>query len=695
MRQFHQPLCAVLAGSLTILSTAQTANADVTQISAIQIEPTQTGLELILSTRDASQPPQIFATARQNEWIADIANVQLELEGNAFHQENPAPGIQAVNVTQIDANTVRIVAVGDQAISGDIVQRAPEKITFAINPESPDESNPPLRPDPDTNRSDQTARPDPSSRSEARSAEPVLVPDPNVTITGGSPPVPPTLPRAIAPPVGDITVSSTDASPTVVNLGTDEVIPKLVLREAPVREVLSLLARAADLNLAFSDPDNPDQAQGNIEQLDSMPTISLDVENESIQAVFNTVLELTNLEANRRGRTIFVGTQLPNSSRNLLIRSLRLNQVQVGVALNSLVAMGAESAVSRERLVTSVNAVPIRSLNEETDEAILQPAVTQSQTTTEQRLETQRVDYADSTPPLRGLLVFGDERTNMLTLAGTPQQIEIAAAQLTQLDIRRRQVSVNVRVIDVNLSATETFGGSFSFGINDVFVENNSGAMSVNINDFGDGGSEGNSSNAFAAELNAQIVNGNAKILTDPTLLVQEGQTATVALTQEVSTTTGTTIFSDTGEAISFDQDDPRAAGLTLAISIDRIDDNGFVALSVAPTITAPAGEQENPDGSITTLLSARSLQSGQVRLRDGQTLILSGIIQDSDRSSVTKVPILGDIPILGALFRSEERENARREVIVLLTPQVLDDSGDASFGYRYTSDQTVQEMMR
>jgi type IV pilus assembly protein PilQ len=701
VRQFHQPLCAVLAGSLTVLSTAQTANADITRISEIQIEPTQTGLELILSTRDASQQPQIFATARQNEWIADITNVQLDLENNAFRQENPAPGIQAVNVTQIDANTVRIVAVGDQAISGDIVQRAPEKITFAINPEPSNESNPPLRPDPDKNHSDQTARPDPSSRSETRSAEPVLVPDPDVTITGGSPPtVPPTLPRAIAPPVGDITVSSTDASPTVVNLGTDEVIPKLVLREAPVREVLSLLARAADLNLAFSDPDNPDQPQGSqtqgeIEQLDSMPTISLDVENESIQTVFNTVLELTNLEANRRGRTIFVGMQLPNSSRNLLIRSLRLNQVQVGVALNSLVAMGAESAVSRERLVTSVNAVPIRSLNEETDEAILQPAVTQSQTTTEQRLETQRVDYADSTPPLRGLLVFGDERTNMLTLAGTPQQIEIAAAQLTQLDIRRRQVSVNVRVIDVNLSATETFGGSFSFGINDVFVENNAGAMSVNINDFGDGGSEGNSRNAFAAELNAQIVNGNAKILTDPTLLVQEGQTATVALTQEVSTTTGTTTFSDTGEAISFEQDDPRAAGLTLAISIDRIDDNGFVALSVAPTITAPAGEQENPDGSITTLLSARSLQSGQVRLRDGQTLILSGIIQDSDRSSVTKVPILGDIPILGALFRSEERGNSRQEVIVLLTPQVLDDSGDASFGYRYTSDQTVQEMMR
>ncbi len=144
----------------------------------------------------------------------------------------------------------------------------------------------------------------------------------------------------------------------------------------------------------------------------------------------------------------------------------------------------------------------------------------------------------------------------------------------------------------------------------------------------------------------------------------------------------------------SFEQDDPRAAGLTLAVAIDRIDDNGFVSLSVAPTITAPSGQQENPDGSETTLLSSRSLQSGQVRLRDGQTLILSGIIQDSDRSTVTKVPILGDIPILGALFRSTEQDNQRREVIVLLTPEILDDSGDSAFGYRYTSDRDVQELL-
>jgi type IV pilus assembly protein PilQ len=75
------------------------------------------------------------------------------------------------------------------------------------------------------------------------------------------------------------------------------------------------------------------------------------------------------------------------------VRSLRLNQINVGSALNFLVAMGAESAVSRERTVTSVNAVPVGGAA---------TPVTQTQTSTETRVETQRIDFQDSIPLLRG-----------------------------------------------------------------------------------------------------------------------------------------------------------------------------------------------------------------------------------------------------------------------------------------------------
>ncbi|MGH7999397.1 MAG: type II secretion system protein GspD, partial [Brasilonema sp.] len=106
-----------------------------------------------------------------------------------------------------------------------------------------------------------------------------------------------------------------------------------------------------------------------------------------------------------------------------------------------------------------------------------------------------------------------------------------------------------------------------------------------------------------------------------------------------------------------------------------------------------PASEEERGNGKI-ILVSERSLQSGLIRLRDGQTLILSGIIQDSDRVSVSKVPILGDIPFLGSLFRRTNKTNQRNEVIVLLTPQILDDSERSSFGYNYTPSPEVRQIL-
>jgi type IV pilus assembly protein PilQ len=178
--------------------------------------------------------------------------------------------------------------------------------------------------------------------------------------------------------------------------------------------------------------------------------------------------------------------------------------------------------------------------------------------------------------------------------------------------------------------------------------------------------------NSFFLQLQAAVTNGNAKILTDPTLVVQEGQTASVNLTQEVVTnfTQQVTAAGTSGLGTVTTTVEKGRAGLILGVKVDRIDDNGFIGLSVAPSISQPDGNQNvtlNGSTNLITLLSERRLESGQIRLRDGQTLVLSGIIQDQDRTNVSKVPILGDIPILGALFRRTERLNQRREVIVLV----------------------------
>jgi type IV pilus assembly protein PilQ len=203
----------------------------------------------------------------------------------------------------------------------------------------------------------------------------------------------------------------------------------------------------------------------------------------------------------------------------------------------------------------------------------------------------------------------------------------------------------------------------------------------------------------FLASLQAQVVSGNAKILTDPTLVIQEGQQAKVELGQEVVTnilqkreTTGNNTTTTT-------EVEKGRAGLTLGVDVSRIDDNGFITMNITPSVSSPFETQQirldNGGTNSITLLNERNLTTGRLRLRDGQTLVVAGIIQDSDRTTITKVPILGDIPILGALFRSTQRDNTRREVIVLITPQILNDDDNSSFGYHYSPFPETQQLLQ
>lgn len=785
----------ILAGvAVAVLEAQSVQAATATRVIGVRLNPTARGFNVMLETATGSTQgsrPQVVTNIQSNATVAAITNTQLNLpQGNSFHQDNPAPGIASIAITQLDPSTIKVVVTGTKnAPKNDIALSDAKGITlsFSQGVESVAQTAPSLTANtpalqPASPRLAQTPIPKSSN---------VLVPNPEVTIDGkavsqsGTLNTPsPTLPRAIAPPVGDIAISNTDSSPTSIDLGTNERVPRLVLRDAPVREVLALLARSAGLNLVFTGaaatPVGGQVQPAGQPTTPEGPTVSLDIENESVQDVFNYVLRLGGLQANRNGNTILVGTTLPNEARNVIVRSFRLNQVQVGVALNFLVGFGAESAVSRERIITSVSAVPVG--------GSATPA-TQTQTSTETRIETQRINFQDAVPLLRGLQAIGDERTNSVTLIGSPKLIDMATTQLTQLDARRRQVAVNVKIVDVNLLATQDFNTSFSFGIGNNFFSVSNGTGNVNIGGVNPptstqvststfsppivgtgsiypGGTTqapfldapqnspfGNTSNGarapfgtssnplqpgitaitptttslssignqiiqvtnpgtityglptlfqfptrFLSSIQAQVVSGNAKILTDPTLIVQEGQQANVNLTQQVVGNVNTQTNFTAGAAIQTVNVTKENVGLTLSIRIERIDDNGFISLSVAPVVRAPQSSQTINLGSgnsqTIVLINERSLNSGLIRLRDSQTLILSGIIQDSDQTTVTKVPILGDIPILGALFRSTNKSHQRQEVIVLVTPQILDDSMRASYGYNYTPGPEVRQIL-
>jgi len=550
---------------------------------------------------------------------------------------------------------------------------SPSKEIIAQNPSKPDDV---LVPNPTIIIEDRQSHHENRGQAE--------LPETQETETLSPPTLPPAAPRAVAPPVGDIAVSNMDASLDRIDLGTDIIVPRIVLKQAPVREVLELLARNAGLSVIFIDtPSGGEGEQGTA----VVPTVSLDLENESLEDTFNSVLMVSGLKANRQGNTIFIGTVLPDGARNLVSRTLRLNQAEAETAGLYLASQGAEV----QRVVVPIN--NIRGDNGQITD-------TQEGAPELQVLTADIPEDSQAALLLKGLKVTLDDRLNSVNLIGEPRKVEIATSFLVQLDARRRQVSVNVKVIDVNLLNIQKFDGSFGFGFEDGFFLQNEGNALLNFNNINqtdniiDRSSNSNELKFFV-ELEAQIENGNAKVLTDPVLVVQEGQEARVELVQEIVTSVNTSIDTESGVRTVTPQIQP--AGLILGVLVERIDDNGFINLVVNPEVSAPGPEQRFESGrgvfNTITPLNKRKLSSGLIRLRDDQTLILSGIIEDSDRATVRKVPILGDIPLLGALFRKIDNQNERREVIIMLTPKILDE--DAGYGSNFRPGPDAREMLQ
>ncbi|AXY68162.2 AMIN domain-containing protein [Thermosynechococcus sichuanensis E542] len=683
-----------------LIAASQTPTwATTTEITGIRLVTAPNGIQLLFNVQ-GNLRPAVFTVNRGNASIADIANSQLRLpQGGAFRQDNPAPGISSVEVVQLDAKTIRVTVNGISAAPiGEVIREGRDglQINF-ITAQAP--AGPQVPP----------------------SGQPMAMPP-------GPSAVPPFLPRPVPPSVGDMLISPLNADPDVIELGTNQRIPRLLLREAPVREVLSLLARAANMNVVF--PEGNGEAGG--------VTISLDIENESVQDVFNYVLRVTNLKANRQGRTIFVGQALPPDAQNRIVRTIRLNQMRVFGAgsttreISSLAQTGGTIGSGGTGGGAQASTTAQTALNRETRtrEGDLQLGAVQL-------LEMYGANLPDTGRPeaatgceqlqvpaaaggvvgqicrsslLRGLEVVGDPRTNTVTLIGTPRKVEIATQLIQQFDIRKRQVLVNVKFIDVNLlrgrnanaDLITNFGSSLwgaIFNPDGLTVIRgttpNVGGLTPPPLPPIPGEPVGNLLSNFFAQLQLSIQNNNATILSNPTLVIQEGSAAQVNLTQEIFSGIESTVDSQAtggGAALQSQTIRPiiRPAGVIFNVTVDQIDDNGFITLQLSPEVSAPSDTYSVVFPGVTTpstgtLLSQRRMESGRIRLRDGQTLMLAGIIQDQDRSLVTKIPILGDIPLLGRLFRREANQRQRNELVVMVTPKIIDDTQNAGFGYQYS----------
>ena len=628
--------------------------------------------------------------------------------------------------------------------------------------------------------------PTPTPSLPAASPRPTAVPVPQPSPTPVIPRPLPTSPQSLNPstpqptPLTKITYTDLNVQPTTIDLGTAARIERVVLRETPVREALALLARAADLGIVYAEdlgvtatPGTPAQTGGSV--IDS--NISLDIENEPIQDVFNYILRAKGLKANRVGKTIFVGLNLPATTGSYITRTLRLNQMRATLPQTNLTttASSASSLTSGGGQGGSTTTSQVGRNSTTTENIPYKGAL--------QVLEELGANNSTTarSPVFKGLQVTADARTNTLSIVGSLEQVQLATDYLNKLDVRRKQVAINVKIVEVDLSKTSNIGSSFSFGVAGNFFNVNQGRGNVNVgpvnpslidsnsltspstivNPFATvqpplntnaqvtdsrgntlgfqpaspinsnplapvvtnltGGSVVSTNSAvttvlnqaltyglpplfqfpaqFLLNLQAQVISGNAKILTDPTLIVQEGNQSQVNLTSQVfSGFTEQRVTEGNVTSTRILPQPPVDVGVILNVQVDQIDDNNFVTIAVSPEVSSLGQQITDPSRNnllIQQLVNRRRLETGKIRLRDGQTLILTGIIQEQDRETITKVPILGDIPLLNLLFRNRRHERSRNEVVVLVTPQILDDSDRSPYGYNYLPGPEVQKFLQ
>ncbi len=297
--------------------------------------------------------------------------------------------------------------------------------------------------------------------------------------------------------------------------------------------------------------------------------------------------------------------------------------------------------------------------------------------------------------PSTGGQIQADPATNALVITAPEPQYRQLRAVIDMLDARRAQVFVESLIAEVNADKAAEFGIQWQ-GVLGKNGDSNLGVLGTN---FGTGGSNlislaiGAAAGTvvpntglnlgLATKINGVYVlsalarflqtTGDGNILSTPNLLTLDNEEAKIVIGQNVPFVTGS--FTNTtgaaGTVNPFQTIERKDVGLTLRVK-PQISENGTVKLQIFQEVsTVQASSINSPTGLIT---NKRSIESN-VLVEDGAIVVLGGLLQDEYAGNQEKVPVLGDVPVFGNLFRSETRSRKKTNLMVFLRPVVVRDA--------------------
>jgi type II secretory pathway component GspD/PulD (secretin) len=314
-----------------------------------------------------------------------------------------------------------------------------------------------------------------------------------------------------------------------------------------------------------------------------------------------------------------------------------------------------------------------------------QTAVINNLTVRDRKKETQNIQIS----PM-GAILIPDTRLNTLTLLGTAEQIAVAEALIPTLDRKVPQVVLEASLVEISEGGRKELGFNHGYNgrITSTGSNNSPGSASLSNKPYSNpiglatsalspfetlfqiSNKAAEHKKDFLFQLNALISKNKAKILANPTVVTASDNEAIVSIVDEIiKSVTITQGFGLPPTAT----DNIGEAGIVLNI-LPKVGPDGSVSLRIRPVISTVADTRRDRYNNMVTLLSKREVITQNVVLRDGETFVLGGLVHNTNAQVVRNTPVLSQLPIVGALARNSTGTRNRTELVILITPHIVND---------------------
>ncbi|WP_421911052.1 type II secretion system secretin GspD [Marinobacter sp.] len=291
--------------------------------------------------------------------------------------------------------------------------------------------------------------------------------------------------------------------------------------------------------------------------------------------------------------------------------------------------------------------------------------------------------------------VFADEGLNALVVRGEPSMMQEAEMIVQALDVRRAQVMIEAAIVEISDELGQDLGVQFALGSESSGSTPVAGSNFDNVgNSLGDvlgailsesliepavggitigAGQRNEDGVSWGVLLQALSTSAAANLLSTPSIITLDNQESEIIVGQNVPFRTGQSTVTGDGTTNPFTTIERRDIGLTLKVT-PTISADGLVRLVVEQS-TESIGDSIEAASDIIT--NKREIKT-TVLADDGETIVLGGLTTDDLQVNKSKVPLLGDIPVLGRLFSSESERRVKRNLLVFLRPKIMLGKADA-----------------